>query len=93
MGRLRKRNPSAFIVRYGPAWPVTAPRDYVSAGDGTSEDRCTVVAVGGNGMQAVGQETSAAKDLDAVLVAFLAILRLTGRERPRGLVPLPQGGY
>ena len=50
---------------------MTAPLDYVSAGSATSEDKCTAVAIGANGMYAVGQETGTAKDLDAVLIKFL----------------------
>jgi Beta-propeller repeat len=62
--------PSAFVVRYSPAWPITAPLDYVGPGSATSADKCTAVAIGTSGMYAVGQETGTAGDLDAVLMKF-----------------------
>jgi hypothetical protein len=62
--------PSAFLVRYSPAWPITAPLDYVGAGSPTSKSKCMAVAIGPAGMYAVGQRTSEGGDLDAVLVKF-----------------------
>ncbi len=62
--------PSAFVVRYSPSWPVTEPLDYVGAGSATSDSKCTAVAIGANGMYAVGQESSTAGGLDAVLIKF-----------------------
>ena len=54
--------PSAFVVRYSPAWPITAPLDYVGPGSATSQSRCTAVAIGAHGMYAVGEQTGAAGD-------------------------------
>ena len=62
--------PRAFVVRYSPSWPMTAPLDYVGAGGATSNDKCAAVAIGANGMYAVGQESSTAGGLDAVLIKF-----------------------
>ena len=62
--------PSAFLVRYSPAWPITAPLDYVGPGSPTSRSKCSAVAIGANGMYAVGETTATAGDLDAVLLKF-----------------------
>jgi len=62
--------PTAFVVRYSPTWPATAPLDYVGPGSATSHGKCTAVAIGASGMYAVGQETGSAGDLDAVLIKF-----------------------
>jgi len=62
--------PSAFVVRYSPSWPVTAPLDYVGPGSATSQGKCTAVAIGANGMYAVGQQTGTAGNLDAVFIKF-----------------------
>jgi len=62
--------PRAFVVRYSPAWPVTAPLDYVGPGNSTSQGKCTAVAIGASGMYAVGQESSTAGNLDALLIKF-----------------------
>jgi hypothetical protein len=62
--------PSAFLVRYSPTWPITAPLDYVGAGSPTSRSRCAAVAFGAAGMFAVGERSGASGDLDAVLVKF-----------------------
>jgi hypothetical protein len=62
--------PSAFVVRYSPSWPMTEPLDYIGAGSATSDSRCTAVAIGANGMYAVGQESSTPDGLDAVLIKF-----------------------
>ncbi len=62
--------PSGFLVRYSPAWPITAPLDYVGPGSATSRSKCTAVAIGAKGMYAVGEKTAAAGDLDAVLLRF-----------------------
>ena len=61
---------TAFAVRYSPAWPVTAPLDYVGPGGSSSRGKCTAVALAPSDSYAVGQETGAAGDLDAVLVEF-----------------------
>ena len=71
--------PTAFAVRYSPAWPITAPLDYIGAGSATSRSRCTAVAIGAAGMYAVGERTDAHGDLDAVLVKFYG-----GGAGPRG---------
>lgn len=63
-------SPTAFLVRYSPGWPITAPLDYVGPGSATSQGRCTAVAIGADGKYAVGQQTGAAGDLDAVLMRF-----------------------
>ena len=62
--------PTAFLVRYSPGWPVTAPLDYVGPGSATSLGRCTAVAIGAGGSYAVGQKAGADGRLDAVLVKF-----------------------
>jgi hypothetical protein len=62
--------PSAFIVRYSPAWPITAPLDYVGPGSATTQSKCTAVAIGSAGMYAVGEQTSPSGDLDAVILKF-----------------------
>ena len=62
--------PTAFLVRYSPGWPITAPLDYVGPGSATGQSRCTAVAIGAGGRYAVGQQAGAAGDLDAVLVKF-----------------------
>lgn len=62
--------PTAFLVRYSPGWPITAPLDYVGPGGATSLGRCTAVAIGAGGSYAVGQQTGAGGHLDAVLVKF-----------------------
>ncbi len=62
--------PTAFAVRYSPAWPITVPKDYVGAGDANSRNKCTAVAIGADGMYAVGERTNASGDQDAVLVKF-----------------------
>jgi hypothetical protein len=62
--------PTSFAVRYSPAWPISAPLDYIGAGSPTSRGRCTAVAIGGAGMYAVGERTTAQGDQDAVLVKF-----------------------
>ena len=67
---LSTSTPTAFVVRYSPFWPVTAPLDYVGAGSATSNDKCAAVAIGVNGMYAVGQDSSTAGGLDAVLIKF-----------------------
>ncbi len=67
---LSMSTPSAFMVRYSPSWPVTAPLDYVGPGSSTSKGKCTAVTVGANARYAVGQESSTASGLDAVLIKF-----------------------
>ena len=62
--------PSAFAVRYSPTWPITAPLDYIGPGSATTQSRCNAVAIGTDGMYAVGEQTSAAGDLDAVILKF-----------------------
>ena len=62
--------PTAFAVRYSPAWPITAPLDYIGPGSATTQSKCTAVAIGANGMYAVGEQTGAAGDLDAVILKF-----------------------
>jgi hypothetical protein len=62
--------PTSFAVRYSPAWPITAPLDYIGAGGPTTRGRCTAVAIGADGIYAVGERTTASGDLDAVLVKF-----------------------
>jgi hypothetical protein len=62
--------PTSFAVRYSPAWPITAPLDYIGAGSPTTRGRCTAVAIGASGMYAVGERTTARGDQDAVLVKF-----------------------
>jgi hypothetical protein len=62
--------PTAFLVRYSPSWPITAPLDYVGPGDASSRGRCMAVAMGENGKYAVGQKAGAGGHLDAVLMKF-----------------------
>jgi hypothetical protein len=62
--------PSAFLVRYSPAWPITEPLDYVGPGSSTSRSKCTAVAIGADGMYAVGEQTSESGDLDGVILKF-----------------------
>ena len=62
--------PTAFAVRYTAARSITAPLDYVGPGGQTSRSKCTAVAIGASGMYAVGEQTGAAGDQDAVLVKF-----------------------
>ena len=62
--------PTTFLVRYSPAWPMTAPLDYVGNGSATTADACTAVAIGANGMYAVGRQGSTTGDSDAVLLKF-----------------------
>jgi hypothetical protein len=62
--------PTTFLVRYSPGWPVTAPLDYAGSGGATTEDVCTAVAIGANGMYAVGRQGSMTGDSDAVLLKF-----------------------
>jgi hypothetical protein len=62
--------PSAFAVRYSPGWPIVAPLDYVGPGSATTRSRCNAVAIGTHGMYAVGEQTNASGDLDAVLLKF-----------------------
>ena len=69
-GAVDDPQPTAFLVRYSPGWPITAPLDYVGPGSATSQGRCTAVAIGTDGKFAVGQQTGAAGDLDAVLMKF-----------------------
>jgi hypothetical protein len=63
-------HPSAFLVRYSPAWPITAPLDYIGPGSATTQSRCTAVAISAHGMYAVGHESSGTGDTDAVLLRF-----------------------
>ncbi len=60
--------PSAFLVRYSPVAPVTAPLDYVGANGATSRDACTDVAIGDRGKYAVGVSAESDEDSDAVLL-------------------------
>jgi hypothetical protein len=62
--------PTAFAVRYSPKWPISAPLDYIGPGRPTSRNKCTAVAIGADGMYAVGERTTAKGDQDAVLVKF-----------------------
>ena len=62
--------PTTFLVRYSPSWPVTAPLTYVGNGSATTQDTCTAVAIGANGMYAVGRQGSTTGDSDAVLLKF-----------------------
>jgi hypothetical protein len=62
--------PTTILVRYSPGWPVTAPLDYVGDGTATTADTCPAVAIGANGMYAVGRRGSATGDSDAVLLKF-----------------------
>ena len=62
--------PSSFAVPHSPAWPITAPLDYIGPGSATSRSRCNAVAIGARGMYAVGEQTGAAGDLDAVILKF-----------------------
>ena len=41
------------------AGPITAPLDYIGAGSATDESRCNAVAIGANGMYAVGRRDAA----------------------------------
>ena len=61
--------PTAFLVRYSPAWPITAPLDYIGPED-ASRGRCMAVAIGAGGSYAVGQRAGAGGHLDAVLMKF-----------------------
>ena len=62
--------PTAFLVRYSPGWPVTAPLDYVGSDSATTANLCTAVAIGANGMYAVGRQGSTTGDSDAVILKF-----------------------
>ena len=62
--------PTAFLVRYSPGVPVTAPLDYVGAGSATTYDSCSAVAIGDKGMYAVGRAAEGSEDSDAVLLKF-----------------------
>ncbi len=62
--------PTTFLVRYSPGWPVTAPLDYVGNESTATQDTCTAVAIGANGMYAVGRQGSTTGDSDAVLLKF-----------------------
>jgi hypothetical protein len=62
--------PTAFLVRYSPGVPVAAPLDYVGAGDATTADVCTAVAIGADGMYAVGHQGSTTGDSDAAILKF-----------------------
>jgi hypothetical protein len=46
------------------------PLDYVGAGSATTADLCTAVAIGANGMYAVGRQGSTTGDSDAVILKF-----------------------
>ena len=59
MGASTTLQPTAFLVRYSPGWPITAPLDYVGPGSATSQGRCTAVAIGAGGSYAVGQQAGA----------------------------------
>jgi hypothetical protein len=69
-GEVDNPMPTTFLVRYSPAWPITAPLDYVGPGDATSLGRCMAVSMGVNGKYAVGQKAGAGGNLDAVLLKF-----------------------
>jgi hypothetical protein len=69
-GEVDNPMPTTFLVRYSPAWPITAPLDYVGPGDATSLGRCMAVAMGDDGKYAVGQKAGAGGHLDAVLMKF-----------------------
>jgi hypothetical protein len=69
-GEVDNPMPTTFLVRYSPAWPITAPLDYVGPGDATSLGRCMAVAMGENGKYAVGQKAGAGGHQDAVLLKF-----------------------
>lgn len=62
--------PTAYLVRYSPGWPVTAPLDYTAGGSATTFNACTATAIGGEGMYAVGRAAEGDNDSDAILLKF-----------------------
>jgi hypothetical protein len=82
---------TVFLVRFSPAWPVTAPLDYVGPGDATSLGRCLAVAIGAGGRYAVGQKAGAGGRLDAVLVKFWGLAVPSDRSQVPGMVSLNAG--